>query len=77
MEKLDPREIFDPNLRNLPKTKQIFKVTKESRSRSNTSSTGKDTTPLIFNTVDKETNNKLPLKFDLTNTQLHQFPTIS
>lgn len=38
MEKLDPSQIFDPATRGIAKTKQIFKVTKEPRNRSSTSS---------------------------------------
>ena len=38
MEKLDPSQIFDPSLRGIAKTKQIFKVTKEPRNRSSASS---------------------------------------
>ena len=38
LEKLDPSEIYDPNCRNLPKTKSIFKITKERRSDSMISS---------------------------------------
>lgn len=34
MEKLDPMEIYDPALRGVPKTKSIFKITKEIRSGS-------------------------------------------
>jgi len=31
MEKLDPSQIFDPAQRGIPKTKQIFKISKEPR----------------------------------------------
>jgi hypothetical protein len=34
MEKLDPMDIYDPALRGVPKTKSIFKITKEIRSGS-------------------------------------------
>ena len=33
LDKLDPNEIYNPNERQVPKTKQIFKITKEVRGR--------------------------------------------
>jgi len=41
MEKLNRDQIYDPNVRSVPKTKQIFKITKEPRNRSNSSNSFK------------------------------------
>ena len=34
MDRLDPNEIYDPQMRCVPRTKLIFKITKEARTRS-------------------------------------------
>lgn len=57
---LDPTDIYDPNNRSLPKTKHIFKITKESRNGScNSTSSNIDrlresNTNLVYNGQDDD-----------------------